>query len=59
MKSYVPPLVGLAIALALPAAAQQAPAVSEQAAREAAEAVTQQFATDYSNGNAAGVAGLF
>jgi uncharacterized protein (TIGR02246 family) len=48
-----------ALCVAGPARAQQAPAVSEQAAREAAEAVIQRFAAEYNSGNAAGVAALF
>ena len=47
------------LCVAGPTYAQQAPAVSEQAAREAADTVTRQFVTDYNNGNAAGLANLF
>lgn len=39
--------------------AQQGLAVSDQAAREAAETMSKQFITEYNSGNSAGVASLF
>ena len=59
MKSYVPPLVGLAIALALPAAAQQMKCEGPQDACRAIEEIGSKYIAAESNHDAAAIAALY
>jgi uncharacterized protein (TIGR02246 family) len=59
MKSYVPPLVGLAIALALPAAAQQMKCDGPQDACQAIEEIGSKYIAAEGNHDAAAIAALY